>query len=262
MIGAPSEQDMYCSNVYTPQALPDNLYVISGEEPEKYVAYSQGNTVYINRGSSDGVKVGDEFLVSREDHDALKQEWFKSQNMLIGAMGRLYEDIGRLRVVSVEPKTSAALVVSACDLMYRGDIVQPFSERTAPPYKPATKFDVYAPPSGKAKAMIVSFKGFAVSGGEGAIVYVNLGGTQGVKVGDYFRVFEYPGYNDEYAYREKNTQYELYGFGSTPVPYSSKELPRSLLGEGIVVRVGPNAATVLLTDSLREIFAGDYVELE
>jgi hypothetical protein len=26
--------------------------------------------------------------------------------------------------------------------------------------------------------------------------------------------------------------------------------------------VGPNAATVLLTDSLRDIYIGDYVELE
>jgi hypothetical protein len=34
------------------------------------------------------------------------------------------------------------------------------------------------------------------------------------------------------------------------------------LGEGIVLRVGPNASTVLVTDSLREIFIGDYVELE
>jgi hypothetical protein len=35
-----------------------------------------------------------------------------------------------------------------------------------------------------------------------------------------------------------------------------------VLGEGIVVRTGPNSSTVLLTTSREEIFAGDYVELE
>ena len=39
-------------------------------------------------------------------------------------------------------------------------------------------------------------------------------------------------------------------------------MPREDLGEGVVLRTGPNSATVLITFSLREIFAGDYVELE
>ena len=37
---------------------------------------------------------------------------------------------------------------------------------------------------------------------------------------------------------------------------------REVLGEGIVLRTGPNSATVLLTTARQEIFAGDYVELE
>jgi hypothetical protein len=39
-------------------------------------------------------------------------------------------------------------------------------------------------------------------------------------------------------------------------------LPRDVLGEGVVLRVGKNAATVLITLSEKEIFPGDYVELE
>jgi hypothetical protein len=262
VVTAPTEQDMYCSNVFSTQAPKDDFYVISGEEPEKFVAYYQGSTVFINRGADKGVKVGDEFLVSREDYDALKQEWFRNQYAIMNAMGKLYEDIGKIRVVSVEAKTSVAIVETSCDLMNRGDFVVPFTERPAPTYKPAGKFDEYAPPSGKAKAMVVGLKGWTQSGGLGSVVYLNLGDKQGVKVGDYFRIFEYNGQNSEYVVRENNTQYKLFGFGATPVPYGSMELPRAVLGEGIVLRVGPNSATVLVTDSQREIFAGDYAELE
>jgi len=35
-----------------------------------------------------------------------------------------------------------------------------------------------------------------------------------------------------------------------------------VMGEGIVLRTGPNSSTVQLTFSREEIFAGDYVELE
>ena len=37
-------------------------------------------------------------------------------------------------------------------------------------------------------------------------------------------------------------------------------LPREDVGEGVVLRTGPNSSTVLITFSLREIYPGDYVE--
>jgi hypothetical protein len=91
---------------------------------------------------------------------------------------------------------------------------------------------------------------------------VNLGSGQGVQVGNYFRVFRYQGTRNESVYQQPYTAYKIYGFGSAPVAYEWDNLPREVLGEGIVLRTGPNSATVLLTTSRQEIFAGDYVELE
>ena len=54
----------------------------------------------------------------------------------------------------------------------------------------------------------------------------------------------------------------VYGFGRAPHAYQWNDLPRQVLGEGIVLRTGPNASTVLLTTAREEIFAGDYVEVE
>jgi hypothetical protein len=39
-------------------------------------------------------------------------------------------------------------------------------------------------------------------------------------------------------------------------------LPREVLGEGIVLNTSQNSATVLVTVAKREIYSGDYVELE
>ena len=54
----------------------------------------------------------------------------------------------------------------------------------------------------------------------------------------------------------------IYGFGSNPRHYAWNDLPREVLGEGIVLNASPNSATVMVTTVKTEIFAGDYVEIE
>jgi hypothetical protein len=211
--------------------------------------------------------VGDEFQVVRPVTEYLDNPWFVSQKVLLKAMGTTYEDEGRLRVVNVQPNTSTAEVIFSCNYVERGDLVLPFTARPAPMMKSQEKFDLFAPPSGKAKAMIVTTRFFGELASEGKIVYINLGSGQGVKVGDYFRIFRYQGEHRETAYQRPRTAYQiegfgLYGFGTTPRPYSGDELPRDVLGEGVVLRVAKNAATVLITVSEVQIYPGDYVELE
>jgi hypothetical protein len=257
----PSEADLYCSGVATTQAIPDDTYIISGEDSRYKNTFHPGDFVYLNHGEGQGVKVGDEFEVLRPVRDALPETWFKWQIQLSKAMGTMYADIGILRVVNVQPKTATAELKLACDMMQRGDIVRPLAPRPAPPYH-AAKFDMFAPPSGKKTAMVVYGKDFTEAAGAGKIVYVNLGSAQGVQVGDYFRVFRYQGTHSETLYQIANTAYKVYGFGSAPVKYQWDDLPRQVMGEGIVLRIGPNSSTVLLTTAREEIFAGDYVELE
>jgi hypothetical protein len=259
---APNEYAMYCSGIVTSQPIPRNTYVISGVESSDLVIWKQGQSVFINKGGSQGVKVGDEFLVSRPVKEHLEYPWFQWQDALLHAMGQTYADVGRLRVTAVQANTSVAEIVQSCGYVQRDDILQPFTARPAPPFKAMTKFNPFAPPDGKARAMIVTTKGFGQLVGAGSIVYVNLGSAQGVKVGDYFRIFRYQDAHHETVYQVGGTAYKMYGFGAAPTPYTWSDLPRDVLGEGIVVRTGPNASTVLITLSGREIYAGDYVELE
>ena len=247
----------------TSDPVPTDTYVISGEESYFRITYSDGKLVFLNKGVSQGVKVGDQYDVIRANpSDYLQYEWFRDQNKLLKAMGTTYEDEGRIRVVNVQQNTSTAEVVFSCAYVLRGDILQPFVARPAPMIKPAEGFDIFAPPSGKAKAMIVTTKYYGELAKDGTIVYVNLGSGQGVKVGDYFRVFRFQGNSNETEYQTPNVAYQIFGFGSSPRPYSGAELPRDILGEGVVLRVSKNAATVLVTLSKKQMYPGDYVELE
>ena len=186
---SPTQRDMYCSGVATDQAIPNDTYVISGEDSRYKNTFHPGDHVYINRGGENGVKVGDSFEVVRPVHDLMStNSWFKWQVQLNQAMGTTYADVGLLQVVSVQAKTSTAEIKLGCDMMQRGDIVRPFAPRIAPQFHDV-KLDPYAPPSGKKTAMIVYGRNYTIVAGPGKIVYVNLGSSQGVQVGDYFRVF-------------------------------------------------------------------------
>lgn len=257
------ENQVYCSGIVTPDPVPTDTYVISGGDSYFRVTFSDHKLIFINKGASQGVKVGDQFQVVRPAiEDPVRYEWFKDQNKLLKAMGTTYEDEARVRVVNVQQNLSTAEIVSSCSYVQRGDLALPFTPRPAPALKSAEGFDIFAPPSGKAKAMIVTTRYFGELGGEGRIAYVNLGSAQGIKVGDYFRVFRFQGNDLETEFQTAHVAYQIFGFGTAQRPYTGSELPRDILGEGVVLRVSKNAATVLITLSKTQMYPGDYVELE
>jgi hypothetical protein len=265
----PIENDLYCSGIVTTESIPVSSYVISGPDAEYQVTFDMGDYVFINRGGRQGVKVGDEFSVIRPSVDFVRYEWTKWQYAILRKMGTVWEDEGRVRVIVVQQNTSVAQITHACNSIQRGDIIVPFAERTAPPMKSEVNFDRFAPPSGKAKAMIIVGKRYEQAVGTNDVVYVNLGQHQGVQVGDYFRIFQYTGTEHETAYQTSRFAFDIegpwgptFGMGAAPSKWDWSNTPRQVLGEGVVVRTAPNSSTVLLTFTLREIYPGDYVEIE
>ncbi len=251
-----------CSGFVTDQKVPDGIQLISGEQSNYKITFARGDRVYINRGQDKGVRVGDRFSVVRPVTDPNGVRWFKWQSKLMRAMGTAYKDSGQVRVVNVQPKVSVAEVTFSCGYMQRGDILQSYQDRPAPPFKDPATFDHFAPVSGKPVAMVVTGTDFTQLFGKNQAIYVNLGTRQGVKVGDYLRVFRYQGSMAETAPQTRGYQYTMYGFGSAPARYEWNDLPREVLGEGIVINVSNNSSTAMITYSSIEIYAGDYVEIE
>src|SRR5437016_3160300 len=251
-----------CSGFVADQHVPDEVRIVSGEQSNYKITFTRGDYVHINRGQDKGVRVGDRFSVVRADKDPTDVPWFKWQEKLLKAMGTSYMDAGQVRVVHVQPKVSVAQVIFSCGYMQRGDILQPYQDRPAPPFKDSAAFDHFAPVSRTPVAMVVAGKHYEPVCANLSAVYVNLGSGQGVKVGDYFRIFRYQGSMAETVPQNKGYQYSVYGFGSAPARYEWNDLPREVLGEGIVINVNRNSSTMVITFNSIEVYAGDYVEIE
>lgn len=258
----PGYSTVNCAGFVTDQKVPEEIRLISGEQSNYKITFGRGDYVYINQGQDKGVRVGDRFAVVRPAQDPLHVSWFKWQEKLLKAMGQPYIDAGQIRVVNVQSKTSIAQVIFSCDYMQRGDVLRPYVDRPAPPFKDAATFDHFAPVSGKSVGMLVVGYDWTQAYGMNSTVYVNLGAAQGVKVGDYMRIFRYQGSMAETAPQTRDYQFKMYGFGSAPERYRWNDLPREILGEGIVLSVSRNSSTMLVTFSGTDMYAGDYVEIE
>jgi hypothetical protein len=267
----PFPNDISCSGIITTDAVPQKTLVVSGAESDKRLTWVAGDMVYLNKGANEGVKAGDEFSLIRPAQDSLKEQWTQWQFDILKRMGTMWADEGRVRVVEAQPHTSIALIDHMCDMIQRGDVAVPYTEQAPPALKPLGQFDRFLPPDGKALAMVMTGKNFRNELGNNDIAYVNLGSAQNVKVGTYFRIFRYTGTQHETAYQTPRYAFDMqfdkkndpaYGFGTAPASYDWTNTPREVLGEGIVLRASANASTVLITFATREIYAGDYVEIE
>lgn len=258
-------KDVYCSGFVAASPLPADLRIVMGEDAVGRIVYSQYDYIYLSHGRNGGVNVGQRYMVVRPVNEPNPVQAFQNQRAMWKTLGQYYLDIGWVEVTSVHETTSTALVTHACEPLNAGDVLVPFQERPSPAYKASEKFDRFAPPSGKTEGTIVYGKEFQSLLGQGDVMFINLGSGQGIKVGDYFRVYrwasgvKYEGYKRMGAGTMRRQRGIPTGY---EIPKMRKDLPREVVGEAFVVRVDANCSVAVVTLSLREMHAGDYVELE
>ena len=101
----PRSGDVYCSGMVTSESIPQDTYVITGEQSSTKITFDEGDYVYVNKGSDQGVKVGDEFSAIRSLKDPYGIEWTKWEFAILHKMGTVWEDEGRVKVIVVRQNT-------------------------------------------------------------------------------------------------------------------------------------------------------------
>ncbi|OQX52547.1 MAG: hypothetical protein B5M53_08215 [Candidatus Cloacimonas sp. 4484_209] len=149
-------------------------YIVQSEPKNKENIVSS-NTVYIDLGETDGVKKGDFFTVFRWGR--------KVKDPTTGKyLGKIVNVIGKLEVNKVTENSSSCEVIQSFEIIKNHDLIMPFSPEEIPlgeqlvtPENPIEGHIVAAKKEGE---IIKPFD----------IVYINLGKTDGVAVGDYFQI--------------------------------------------------------------------------
>ncbi|MGA2203116.1 MAG: hypothetical protein ABSG40_14235 [Terriglobales bacterium] len=269
----PTAADIYCAGFITKDRVPDANYVNGGLQTPTSTKFEIGELVYL---AGSGYQAGQLYSVVREMRDVNEYEIYSGQRKVSAAAGRLYGEIGRVRVVDTRSHSAIAQVEFSCDPINPGDVVMPFVEKPPITFRVPGHFDRFAPPNGKLSGRIVLGKDFDSFLGTGMKLYMNMGSNQGVKVGDYFRVVR--SYTatlqdpvDSLSFKAQTSEdtqvrpptFEANRFTKTKGPnIHVGDLPRRAVGEVVVLNVTPTASSAMIVFALEDVHAGDTVELD
>lgn len=261
---APTEWDLYCAGFFTHRPIDAGMRVMGGEDGGFKNEYGDGDIIYLSRGA--GAAPGSQFVVIRAIRDPNPYESFPGQRLLARQLGTLYSEIARIQVRIAHEASLTAEVTQSCEPIVAGDLAIPLTPRSAPPYRTPKVTDRFAPSSGKPTGILVAAREYQQNVGEGQTVYLNLGRNQGAQVGSYVRIFRTAMSRTrdpfEQAAREYPTESMGQQMGRRLTRAEIAGLPRTVLGEVMLLAVEDDSATGIITFSREEIFLGDQVELE
>jgi hypothetical protein len=172
---APSYSDVYCAGFMGNQPLHKVGYVAGGWGTPHDVRFADGNYVYLHGG---GFSAGAQYWIVREQRDLNRYETFRGQAGLLRRVGRVYSDIGRVRVLAIRGNLAITQVEFNCSDIMEGDAAIPFEERQIPELRGKINFDRFAPPNGKLTGKIVLGKDFDDLLGTGKKAYLNVGANR------------------------------------------------------------------------------------
>lgn len=261
---APTESDIYCAGFFAPRSLEADMTVLGSEDGGFKNEFADRDFVYLSKGKA--TAPGGQYMLVRPVKDINPKESFPGQRQFVQRLGTLYAEIARIQVRVVQEGSAAAEVMHACEPVVAGDLAIPLAARPAPPYHSPKVVERFAPSSGKSTGVVVLAKEFRQILGDGQIVYLNVGKKQGAEVGSYLRVFRSYLSMDRDVFQQMNREYltEVMGqrLGRKLTRSERASLPRTVLGEVLLLSVGEDSSTGIITFSREEISPGDELELE
>ncbi len=206
--------------------------MLTGNRREDRQYLADGETVYVNAGENQGLRVGDRFVVVKVADKKIRHP---EGNRV---MGDVLMQCGIVRVTNVLPKGAVAVLERSLDGVEVGDHLLKFTEPANQNLE--LRKDVDDPVAVKdPAATIIWAREHRESSGFGEMMIVDRGSNDGLKVGDLMIVYlkkTWPVGSDT---RGKDT-----------------ESFNHYLGQALVVNTGDTSATVRIVRSLEEVAPG------
>jgi len=275
---------LYCAGFVQKSPISTSVEIVGAENEKDQHVFYQGDSLYINSGSANGISEGDVFAVVRPK-GKVSTDWTSK-----GSLGFLVQEVGAVEVKRVMRDVSVVEVRTSCSLLLLGDLLQPVPQRTSPMFQYRGPLDRFGAPSGKASGRIFMARDNAEVLGQFMIVYVDLGSEDGVQNGDLLTVFRPLGTGNIYSKVLKESvdakedgyesnRYEGGHFSNQSARKKGDEAGgavvtsedaksrrpsdlRRIVGELMILNVKERTATAVVLRNTSEIHPGDHVEVK
>ena len=180
------DTNLFCAGFVRLEPFNSRGQIVGGHQEQEKFLYAQGANVYINSGSQQGVREGDEFLVVRPLGKVTHV--FQQKH---GDLGIYFSELGRLRVMKVKDQVSVAQIENSCAEMHLGDLLTEIPARTSPLTRTnETPLDPFGDPSGKSIGRLLMARDFREMPSRNDVIYVDLGSEDNLKSGELVSPFE------------------------------------------------------------------------
>jgi hypothetical protein len=285
---------LFCAGYIRLQRLPETPEIVGAVEEQEQRMFTDGDIVYINAGSSQGIKEGQNFQIIRPRGDVKGVHRQKR-----GFLGTYIQEVGQLQVFKVRENTSAAQITSSCgEMVMLGDLLTSPPDRDSPLQRTDVALDPYADPNGKRVGRLMMAKDSRETLTFNDVVYIDLGVEDSVKPGDYLTIYRPLGTGnvtridneeqarnratgfqsnryrgggissqgkrakDETAFVDADGRYRYKPITTREITRNRPLMPRKIVGEMVIIDVQTRTATAVITRTLAEVHTGDWVEIQ
>ncbi len=221
--------DVLCSGWIGPTDEKFPGKIVGAQMVSSQTIFMEGDIVYVDLGTRNGVAAGQEFWVVRPGETV----W--ADDLELKAVGRYYDTPARLKILCAKERSAVAELVMSCADTGIGDLILPFEPIPIPLVRATPRATLCDPPGGKTIGRIVRVKDRAVPVGQESIVYLDLGERDGLQPGQFMTVYR---------------------------SHASVPDVRTVLGEVAVLSLRERTAVAKVTYSRDVIYAGDSVEVK
>ena len=217
-------------------------FLLNGHQDRTRGILSDGDNVYIDGGTKQGVKVGDRLVVTKVLAKYLYHPDDKRQRK---SLGEVLQQEGIIRVTTVYADSSVAMIEHSLDGIFEGSYAVPYQEPAA--IIAHLRTEVSSPvdlkePLGK----VIFLRDQRPVAGTGDMVIVDQGTRQGLKVGDIL-------------FAARRRQLDTGIMLSAKEEDTSKPMTNYYIGQMMVVATQENTCSCRLLRTREELFVGDIV---
>jgi len=231
-------------------------YFIANQDEENKVSLTEGDIVYVGRNKrGDLPSPGSEFSIVLREAEVRHPV----SNRLLG---HYYKRAGTLRILASQEETALAKIVMACDQIRTGYELTPLIVGP-PPDAPAPAFDRHqALDPSKPSGYVVHTGDNMERVGTGYLVDINLGYEDGLKPGDFLKIYIPTQPFDKYPALKYDYQWENRRFQSVELRKDNRNVPPPrLIGQIVVLTTEKRTATAKIVYAVGEVEVGHQVEL-
>jgi hypothetical protein len=220
-----ADVDLYCSLFMLDGDLPE-LMITAGEKGYEKIMFSDGDIVFLNKGSQDGLEIGQVFLVIEVGEK-------------IGGFGHLANKRGRAQVISLEDKRAIARIEKSCGRLMVGSYLLPFEEKETLLGKDIGYVAYGEQGNGPTGNLVYLERGYNVIG-YGGWAIIDIGEEAGVQVGQQMTIYKKIRNPQSLTFRD--------------------DLPQVGVGNAVVIDAGKKTATIKILSCWDAIMMGQWVQ--